>query len=320
MKPVDSVKPDENFKAYAAKVYLARCIFALVTSSLVFVCTFIGVIQGLLAIPSELTPERGAKIFKLFTVNSNLVAAIGAGAMIPFAIDGVKKMRYSIPKWVTRLHYAGTMCVTLTMIFAFALILPAQGESAVTGMNFWLHAFCPIFNILLFIFIESERKLTLKDSFICLIPFLVYACIYFVMVAVIGEDHGGWRDIYKLITYVPVWVALPAMFALAFGISELLRFLHNSVTTTRKVRSAKYIIEQISDKTREDLLADAEKMGEYYQSKRDNKEVVIPRELLALYAQNFGDNDINDANELCHKFLDGALKEIEEYKAKKNNK
>lgn len=309
------MKCEESIKTYAKKIYQCRCVLALIMSSLVFFCTFVGVVQGLLAIPSELTPERGGKIFKLFTVNSNLVAALGAGAMIPFTIDGVKKMRYSIPKWVTRLHYAGTICVTLTMIFAFALILPAQGKSAVTGMNFWLHAFCPVFNILLFIFIDSERRLVIKDSLICLIPFCVYACIYIVMVGILGEENGGWRDIYKLLTYVPIWVALPVMFSLTFGISELLRFLHNSIAKARKVNSAKFIIEKISNKSHNELVNDAEELGEYFQSKRDNKEIVIPRELLYLYAQNYDDDNIKD---LCHSFLDGALKEIEDYQAQKN--
>lgn len=308
------MKQSEDFRTSATKIYRLRCIFALAVSSLVFICTFIGVVQGLLAIPSELTPERGGKIFKLFTVNSNLVAAIGAGAMIPFAVDGVKKMRYSVPKWVTRIHFAGTICVTLTMIFAFAVILPAHGSSAVSGMNFWLHAFCPAFNILLFIFIDSERSLTIKDSFICLTPFVVYACIYIVMVAVLGEEHGGWRDIYNLLKYVPIWVALPVMFSLTFGISELLRTLHNRITKVRKIRSAKYIVDKISEKTHDEVLSDAEKMGEYLQGKRDNKEIVVPRELLSLYAQKFDDGDVN---ELCRRFLDGAMKEIDEYKAKK---
>lgn len=304
----------ETFRTDATKIYLFRCIIALVMSAVVFACTFIGVVQGLLAIPSELTPERGGKIFKLFTVNSNLVAALGAGAMIPYAVDGVKKMRYSIPKWVTRLHFAGTICVTLTMIFAFSVILPAHGSSAVSGMNFWLHAFCPVFNILLFIFIDSERRLERKDSFICMIPFAVYACLYIVMVAVLGEENGGWRDIYNLIKFVPIWVSIPVMFSLVFGISELLRYLHNRVTTARKLRSAKYIIGKISEKTHEEVLADAEKMGEYFQGRRDNKEIVIPRELLVLYAQKFGAGDVSA---LCHRFLDGAIKEIDEYKVKK---
>lgn len=311
------MKSDDVLKTYSTKIYRLRCIFALIASSLVFVCTFIGVVQGLLAIPSELTPERGAKIFKLFTVNSNLVAAIGAGAMIPFAYDGVKKMRYSLPKWVTRLHFAGTICVTLTMIFAFALILPAHGSSAVSGMNFWLHLFCPVFNILLFIFIDSERSLTIKDSFICLIPFLIYAGVYIVMVAVLGEENGGWRDIYNLLKYVPIWVALPVMFALVFGIAELLRLLHNRVTKARKIRVAKGVIEKISEKSFDEVLSDAEKMGEYFQGRRDNKEIVIPRSLLVLYAQNFGADDVN---ELCRRFLEGAMKEIDEYKTKKSAK
>lgn len=309
------MKPDENYKDHAAKIYRLRCIMALAMSSLVFACTLIGVVQGLLAIPSELTPERGGKIFKLFTVNSNLVAALGAGAMIPFAVDGVKKLRYSIPKWVTRLHYAGTICVTLTMIFAFAVILPAHGSSAVSGMNFWLHAFCPFFNILLFVFIDSERELTTRDSVICLAPFVVYACLYIVMVAVLGEENGGWRDIYHLLTTVPMWVSIPVMCALAFGISELLRLLHNRITRARKIRSAKYIVERISGKSHEEVLADAGKLGEYFQGRRDNKEIVIPRELLTLYAQQFKAGDVG---ELCHRFLDGALKEIDEYQAKKS--
>lgn len=305
---------DRTFKTYAEKIYLFRCVLALVMSTLVFACTFIGVVQGLLAIPSELTPERGGKIFKLFTVNSNLVAALGAGAVIPFAVDGVKKMRYSIPKWVTRLHFAGTICVTLTMIFAFAIILPAHGSSAVSGMNFWLHAFCPVFNILLFIFIDSDRKLTIKDSVICLIPFIVYACLYIVMVAILGEENGGWRDIYNLLKFMPIWVAIPAMSALTFGIAELLRCLHNHIAGYRKLRIAKYTISKISGKTHEEILSDAEKMGEYFQGRTDNKEIVVPRELLSLYAQNFGEGDVD---ELCRRFLDGAIKEIHDYKAKK---
>ena len=305
---------NENYKNYTTRIYRIRCILALVMSSLVFVCTFIGVVQGLLAIPTNLPPERGGKIFKLFTVNSNLIAAIGTGAMIPFTYDGVKKVRYTIPKWVTRLHFAGTICVTLTMIFAFAIILPAHGSSAVSGMNFWLHAFCPVFNILLFIFIDSDRRLSLKDSCICLIPFAVYACVYIIMVAILGEDNGGWRDIYNMLRYLPIWATLPIMLSVTFGISELLRFLHNCVSNARKFHSAKYIIDKVSERTHEELLSDAEKMGEYFQSKRDNKEIVIPRELLCLYAQNLGEDDVK---ELCHCFLDGALKEIDDYQAKK---
>lgn len=308
------MNPKNRFRTDAARIYLFRCILALVMSSAVFFCTFIGVVQGLLTLPSELTPERGGKVFKLFTVNSNLVAALGAGAMIPFAVDGVKKLRYSIPKWVTRLHFAGTICVTLTMIFAFAFILPAHGSSAVSGMNFWLHAFCPVFNILLFLFIDSERRLDLKDSFICMIPFFVYACIYIVMVAVLGEEHGGWRDIYNLLKFVPVWVAVPMMSALAFGIAELLRRLHNCVSNARKVRTAKYMVGKISEKSHEEILSDAEKLGEYIQGRRDNKEIVVPREWLSLYAQKFGEGDVG---ELCHRFLTGALKEIDDYKARK---
>ena len=308
------MKPGESVKEHTIRIYRTRCILALVMSLVVFFCTFIGVVQGLLAIPSELTPERGGKIFKLFTVNSNLVAALGAGAMVPFAVDGVKKLRYCIPKWVTRLHYAGTICVTLTMIFAFAVILPAHGSSAVSGMNFWLHAFCPVFNILLFVFIDSERGLEIKDSFICLIPFVVYACVYVFMVAVLGEENGGWRDIYSLLTRVPIWASIPVMFSLTFGISELLRFLHNRVTKSRKIRSAEYIIGKISEKTHEEILSDAKEMGEYLQGRRDNKEIVIPREFLSLYAQNYGEDTVK---ELCHRFLDGALKEIDEYKENK---
>lgn len=308
------MKTDESIKSYAKKIYHVRCILALIMSALVFAGTFIGVVQGLLAIPTELTPERGGKIFKLFTVNSNLVAALGAGAIIPFTIDGVKKMRYSLPKWVTILHFAGTICVTLTMIFSLAIILPAHGKSAVTGMNFWLHVVCPIANILLFIFIDSERRLSTKDSLISLIPFCVYACVYIIMVALLGEDHGGWRDIYNLLKYVPFWVGLPIMFALTFGISELLRLAHNAIASSRKLRSAKFIIEKITEKSHNELLDDAFELGEYFQSKRDNKEIVIPRELLMLYALNYEDDNVK---ELCHSFLDGALKEIDDYLERK---
>ena len=49
----------------------------------------------------------------------------------------------------------------------------------------------------------------------------------------IGETFGGWRDIYRLITYLPAVVSAPLMFMLGFGVASLLRLIYNRLSVYR---------------------------------------------------------------------------------------
>ena len=219
------------------QLYRFRSVIALAASVCVVVFTFRAVVGGLITNPNEVTPERGANLYKLFTVNSNTLSALGAAFLVPYAIEGVRRRRFSFPKWVLLVQYSGTICTTLTMIFALTLIWPVLGSLAVTGMNFWLHIVCPILAIVLLMSVESDNiRLTPGDSLLCLLPFYLYALVYISNVLLLGEQHGGWRDIYRLITYFPAFLTTPIMFLLGLSVAALLRIGYNKLSDFRHKR------------------------------------------------------------------------------------
>ena len=73
----------------------------------------------------------------------------------------------------------------------------------------------PLLSILLFLFVNSDHKIRFGSTFIAVIPVTAYALVYLVMVFVIGEDAGGWRDHYQIRTIadhlpLPVCHAVPS--------------------------------------------------------------------------------------------------------------
>ncbi|MBQ9152716.1 MAG: hypothetical protein IJ130_02760 [Solobacterium sp.] len=220
---------------YLIDLNRTRSTYAFIASTLVCIFTFYAVVGGLTTAPSEITPERGRSLYKLFTVNSNTLAAVGAAFLVPFAIEGLRKKRFVFPKWVLMIQYSGAICTTLTMIFALTLITPALGAIAYTGMNFWLHIVCPILTLILLFSVESVNiRLSANDSMICLVPFYIYAVIYLSNVFLLGESYGGWRDIYRLIRYLPATVTTPFMFLLGLGVATLLRYIYNYLAEKRQ--------------------------------------------------------------------------------------
>ena len=238
------------------------------------ILTISSIIIGAMEKPSDITPERGERIFMLFTVNSNLVSLASAICTLPYCIDGIKNKWHRLPKWVDRLLYCGTVSVSITFIFAMALILPRMGAIAVTGMNFGLHVICPIIMLILFFYIENTNEFTFKDSFLALMLFYLYSIIYFAMVVVFHR----WRDIYNLMKFLPAPVAIIAMYSFAFLLTFSLRLARN------------YFSHKVSKKLSNDLLG-IENLPEYYDAyvaisqlcnlyPINNNEITIPLDLI----------------------------------------
>ena len=47
-----------------------------------------------------------------------------------------------------------------------------------------------------FCFFEKGERLGFGEARLAHVPGLLYAAVYFIMVNVIGEANGGWRDLY----------------------------------------------------------------------------------------------------------------------------
>lgn len=263
---------------YLIKLTKRRSWTALVSGVIVTLCTFYAVSLGLISQPSLATPERGQTLFRLFTVNSNTLSAFGAALLIPYAIEGIRNKRFAVPFWLTMFQYSGTICTTLTMAFAFAFILPAKGAAtAFTGMNFWLHLLCPIMALVLLFSTESRLHITVEDSMKALIPFCLYALIYIFNVVLVGENMGGWRDIYWLTKFLPAEFSGPLMFMLGFGIASLIRLVCNHLNEQREEKMKKI---WKSDMSPVEAKIEVYGIGRYIGLRSPDTDVSIPMEIL----------------------------------------
>ena len=274
--------------SYVTRKKQLKSIIGALLCAAIIIMTIASIIMGAIERPNDITPERGERIFMLFTVNSNLVSLVGAICMFPYCIDGIKNKWHRLPKWVDRLLYCGTVSVSITFIFAMALILPRMGATAVTGMNLGLHVVCPIMMLILFFYIENTNEYTFKDSFLALIPFYIYSLVYFMMVAVLK----WWRDIYNIMKYLPAPAAIIVMYAFAFLLTFSLRLARN------------YCSHKVSKKLSLDLLG-IENLPAYYDA------YVAISQLCSLYPIN---NDeltvpLDLINKICDIYPDLSYRE-----------
>ena len=289
---------------------------ALIASVIVTVCTFQAVVGGLITAPSAVTPERGQYLFKLFTVNSNTLSAFGAAFLIPYAIEGIRNKRFVFPKWVGLFQYSGAICTTLTMVFAIAFIWPTRGAKlAFTGMNFWLHVLCPIMALVLFFSTESRFHFTVEDSLKALIPFYVYAAVYIINVVLIGEEMGGWRDIYRLTKFLPAEFTGPMMFMLGFGIASLMRTIYNRLNEYRKEQMASIWKKEDMDPIEANI--EVYGIGRYIGLTNRESVITLPMAVFEDITEAV-DVPMETLIQICGKGISEGLKESDEKKRKLN--
>ncbi len=307
--PERSIREDESMKANdgkARKKYLisleeTRSIVALAAGILVFFCT----LAAILIKVEVYMIEMGEHPLHYFTVLSNFLSAIGAAFMIPYAVEGIRKKRFVLPRWVVLFQYSGATCVAVTMVTSLALILPTQGSTAVTGTNFWLHVVTPILTVVLFQCVETGIAFTRRDSLIVLIPYWVYMAVYYVMVILIGKERGGWSDFYMTRAYWPLWVSLVLMLAMGFVISAVLRVVQNRRAAQSWKRIARAWSEDLEPTQ---LLIEAFGLGRYIGAKCSSGELTIPLDIFTVMA---GKYDVS-LEKLTKAYTKGALDTIEE--------
>jgi hypothetical protein len=191
----------------------------------------------------------------MFTVNSNILAAISSFAVIPYAIDGLRKKEYVLPGWTVVFMMTGTVAVALTFLVSLFVLSPVKGFVLIfTGSRFFLHGVCPVLNILAFCLFITSHKVSVKQTFFTLIPVAVYAIVYFIMVVVITEARGGWDDFYGFATRIPFWIPAILILPLTFGIATLIRLWHNSSFVRRRKKEAQIFLDYFEGKKAEDII------------------------------------------------------------------
>lgn len=275
-------------------LYHTRSVVALVAGVGVFCAALAAIFWGIRQYAD------GESLFRYFTVNSNLLAAVGAAFMIPYAVEGIRMKRFVLPRWVVLFQYCGAVCVAITLVSTLCFILPVQGADGVTGMNFWLHLVSPVLTVVLFQCVESGVSFTRRDSLVVLIPYWIYMAIYFVMVILVGEENGGWQDIYSVKAYLPVWVTVPMMLLLGYLVALALRKIQN-----RRVRAARDRITRRweSDLSGVELRIEAFGLGRYMGLHCADSQLSIPVDIFELMTERYSVS----LQDLTRAFIKGGL-------------
>ena len=186
-----------------------HCLFTMISAAVVVVCVCIGVTMNLTTIHDENFDHMGLRTFCMFTVNSNILMGASMALVFPYSLDGLRKHNFHLPRWVVDMVYAGVTAVALTFLISLCVLAPVKGFVLIfTGSRFFLHGLCPILAIVAFCFFISEQRIRFRDTLFALVPVLIYAVLYYVMVVVLGEDRGGWNDFYGFATRLPVWIPM----------------------------------------------------------------------------------------------------------------
>lgn len=264
---------------------------------IVSLCTFIGVTKSIGA--------YGETQLQFFTMLSNLLSATGALFMLPYAVEGIRKKRFTLPRWVCLFQYAGAVSVFITMFCACTIITITLGaDFAFGGVQLWLHLIIPILALVLFLAVESDHYLTKKDTVLALIPFWIYVAFYFVMVVLVGKENGGWNDLYQ-VTRMPIWLSFLMLFSTGYAAAIFLRIIHNRIIDKSIAKLTANWNEEISSV---ELKIEAFGLGRYMASHLDKNEIIIPMDLFSLMADKC---DVS-IEELCRAYLKGALSDPKE--------
>ena len=271
-------------RRYIIGLYKRRSIIALIACLLALFFSMNGILFGLIRYTKNgVSPKE---LFRYFTVDINFITAIGAGMLAPFAVEGIRKKRFSCPKWAAKLHYIGTSCISLIMFFAVFVISWTDPVMAFGEANFYLHIVCPVMIVLSFFFIESNYRYTSKDALFCIIPVLIYGFVYFTEVVVKGEENGGWPDYYHFTTNAPVAVSAAAMLAITFGVALLIGRISNILSKYRAGKLEEGLWED--DVSPVEIKIELFGLGRYMGRHEDMSNATLPLDIIELLSHKYG--------------------------------
>ena len=286
-----------------------RNVIALLLCIIIIVAVLVSQVQGILRAKSLYEHEES--YFRLFTTLSNIFALICNFIMLTYAIDGLRKKRFKLPKWAVLVYFSGTLCLLITMLVTLIFILPIRGAVAVTGVLFWQHIFVPITTLLMFIFTCNERMLKLNEMTITTIPFFAYSILYGVMVKLVGPENGGWYDEYKLFDRFNWYVVILFCALVGFVTAGILLLIHNVATQVRYKNLINGMNRNLEGKDKESIENEVYELGIALQSRSDRFDITIPIDELKLLAEK---NDSFSLEELTDIYVKGALEEFVEGK------
>lgn len=207
-----------------------KILAALVLNILVVVCTAAVVVSYYFYSENPLV-ETGLDSYKFFTTDSNILAAISSLVLIPFEIQILRGKRKELPHAAVVLKYVSMTAVMLTFTTVMVLLLPQYDAGfLLLGTAFYMHLAGPMAALVTFVFLETDSKIKLPETFLALIPSLLYGAVYLTEVIIIGEQNGGWSDFYTFNKGGFWYITMPIVLCVTYLIAVLTRLIHNKLS------------------------------------------------------------------------------------------
>ena len=261
---------------YLTNLFGRRSVIALCSGIFTLALAFYGIIAGALR-RVEVSGVNGFSSFIYFTMIANTLAAFSVAFVIPFAVEGIKKRHFVLPKWVALMNYISATSIAIIMIFTVGFMSWASPADAFDGINLVMHVFSPILMLIAFFQIENGYIYSKKDCFIGCIPCFIYAIVYFVEVVVIGETNGGWPDLYRIQKYMPPAIGISFIMLFGLCVSWLVAAISNYLT---KKREEKMFLHWEKDVDPIEAKIEAYGLGNMMSNVKDKNSITIPLNIL----------------------------------------
>jgi len=202
---------------------------------LLMIVNTVTVILFLLAWAETMLSKRGALIafgfayLRYYTVISNALFTLVSLALLILLIMMRAGKITRIPRAVLMIKYISASMLSVTFWIVLVMLAPRLGIVFLfSGANFWYHLIIPFISIGEFILLDRFGKISFKETFLTLIPTLLYAAVYITNVAVNGRTPKN--DFYGILNWgLPVGILiLLLILAINWGSALLLRSGRNS--------------------------------------------------------------------------------------------
>lgn len=303
MKENDTIR---KCRDHMTNLMKRRSVIALCAGLLTVILSFYGIIAGVNKTNTVLK-KNGFLSFTYFTMISNTLAMLSAAFTIPFAVEGIRKKRFTLPRWIALMHYSAAICVTIMFFCVICFISWVSPDDAFGGSNIVTHIFCPVLILISFFQTEHEYIYTIKNQSLGMIPLCLYIIAYFIEVILIGEANGGWPDIYHIKEFLPVWLAILALFLFGLGISFMIRMISNRLTNIRRTKMFA-IWKEDADPL--EVRIEAYSLGVMVGSKGEKNNIQIPYDILEYLAEKHRLN----VDDLTKPFMKGIIIGLDERK------
>ncbi len=176
---------------------------------------------------------NGTRMFKFYTVDSNILIGIVSFILAIFEYKLLKGKIDKIPESVYILKMVGTAAITLTLIVTLFFLAPLYGFYAMyNNNNLFFHLIIPLLSIFSYVLYE-KHDCKYKYSFFGIIPMFIYS-IYYITNVLIHLDNGGLTFKYDFYGFLRgninnIYIVIPFIYVIMYLISLVLIVLNKKL-------------------------------------------------------------------------------------------